>query len=119
MDLVLIKALLEQLENIIADFDERELDDTDWENLNRQELICLFNSLSLAKRKFEEQDVDDNAYLIEKSSAKESLLNEMESTRTVGCPYLQCDEMYHAWNEAFNAMEKVVKKLLDNDLVEN
>lgn len=53
MDLVLIKALLEKLENIIADFDERELDSTDWEDLNRQELVQLFNSLSLAKRKLE------------------------------------------------------------------
>lgn len=112
MDLALIKALLEQLENIITDFDERQLDSTEWEDLNRQELLCLFNSLSLAKRKFEEQDVDDNAYLIEKSSAKESLLNEMESIRTVGCPYLQCDEMWAAWNEAFNKIKDVVNNLL-------
>lgn len=49
---------------------------------------------------------------------KEQILAELESTRYIECPYPQCDEMYHAWNEAFDAMEKVVKQLLDNDLTE-
>lgn len=56
MDLVLIRALLEQLENIVSDFDERELDCTDWEDLNRQELIQLFNSLNMTKRTLEARD---------------------------------------------------------------
>ena len=47
MDYLVMSALLEQLENIITDFDERELSSTDWEGLNRQELTQLFNALSL------------------------------------------------------------------------
>lgn len=47
MDYLLIQALIEQLENITTDFDERELDSTDWEGLNRQELTQLFNALHL------------------------------------------------------------------------
>lgn len=85
MDLVLIKALLEQLENIIADFDERQLDNTDWEDLNRQELLCLFNSLSLAKRKAEEQDISDKVQVIGKQYAKEQIVKMLKDNRSEDC----------------------------------
>ena len=112
MDLKLIKALLDQLENIIADFDERELDDIDWENLNRQDLICLFNSLSLAKRKAEEGDIYDKVQVIGKQYAKEQIIKELEETRYIQCPYDQCDEMYDAWCKAFKKSKDVVNRLL-------
>ena len=112
MDLVLIKALLEQLENIIADFDERQLDNTDWEYLNRQELMCLFNALSLAKRKAEEGNISDRVQVIGKQYAKEQITKELETTRYIQSPYDQCDEMYDAWCKAFNKSKEVVNRLL-------
>ena len=85
MDLVLIKALLEQLENIISDFDERELDDTDWEDLNRNDLLCLFNALSLAKRKAEEQDISDKVQVIGMQYAKEQIVKMIKDNRIEDC----------------------------------
>lgn len=49
---------------------------------------------------------------IDNDKIKDFLLNEMEFTRTAGCPYLQCDEMWFAWNKAFDEMKKVVNQLL-------
>lgn len=39
------KALVDRVENVIADFDERELEDTDLDSLNREELTCISESL--------------------------------------------------------------------------
>lgn len=39
------KTLVEQVENIIADYNERELSDIDWEGLNGEELACISECL--------------------------------------------------------------------------
>jgi len=45
MDELTRKALVDRGENVIADFDERELEDTDLDSLNREELTCISESL--------------------------------------------------------------------------
>ena len=45
MDELTRKALVDRVENVIADFDERELEDTDLDSLNREELTCISESL--------------------------------------------------------------------------
>lgn len=39
------KVLLEQIKNIIDDYDERELSETDIEDVNREQLVCIKESL--------------------------------------------------------------------------
>lgn len=38
-------ALLEQLNNITLDYEARELSETDWEDLNHEQLVCLSTAL--------------------------------------------------------------------------
>ena len=45
MDELTRKALVDKVENTIADYDERELSDTDLEGLNREELSCISECL--------------------------------------------------------------------------
>ena len=45
------KALVDQLANIIADYNARELSDTEWEGLNGEELECLLECLQFAQYK--------------------------------------------------------------------
>lgn len=45
MDELTRKALVDKVENVIADYDERELSDTDLDGLNREELTCISESL--------------------------------------------------------------------------
>lgn len=130
MDLVLIKALLEQLENIIADFDEREIDSTDWEDLNRQELVQLFNSLSLAKRKLEADESSwisckirfpevvkeqyDGSYISDPVWVTyKSIFDETSHTATEAAVYLG-DEKWKWFNETddLSNMEDVVCEII-------
>ena len=45
MDELTRKALVDKVENVIADYDERELSDTDLEGLNGEELSCISECL--------------------------------------------------------------------------
>lgn len=45
MDELIRKVLVDKVENTIADYDERELSDTDLEGLNRDELTCISECL--------------------------------------------------------------------------
>lgn len=45
------RALVDQLANIIADYNARELSDTEWEGLNGEELECLLECLQFAQYK--------------------------------------------------------------------
>lgn len=51
MDELTRKALVDQCENIIADVEERQLDSTDWEGLNHEELKCISECLQFGQNK--------------------------------------------------------------------
>ena len=51
MDELTRKALVYKVENVIADYDERELSDTDLEGLNRDELSCISECLQFGQFK--------------------------------------------------------------------
>lgn len=51
MDELTRKALVEQCENIIADVEARQLDSTDWEGLNYEELKCISECLQFGQNK--------------------------------------------------------------------
>ena len=51
MDELTRKVLVEQCENIIADVEERQLDSTDWEGLNYEELKCISECLQFGQAK--------------------------------------------------------------------
>lgn len=59
MDELTRRALVDQAENIIADYDERELSSTDWEGLNRDELDCISECLQYGQvAELRERQVD-------------------------------------------------------------
>ena len=51
MDELTRKALVDTVENVIADYDERELSDIDLEGLNREELACISECLQFGQLK--------------------------------------------------------------------
>lgn len=58
MDELTRKALVEQVENIIADYNTRELSETDWE-LNEEELTCISECLQYGQvAELREKQVD-------------------------------------------------------------
>lgn len=58
MDELTRKALVEQVENIIADYNTRELSETDWE-LNGEELTCISECLQYGQvTELREKQVD-------------------------------------------------------------
>lgn len=60
MDELTRKALVDKVENVIADYDERELSNTDLEGLNREELSCISECLQYGQvAEIREKQVDE------------------------------------------------------------
>ena len=123
MDELTRRALVDIVENTIADYDARELSDTDLEGLNREDLSCISECLQfgqvserlgnitrfLIERKSVYQKKANNAYKQEQTA--KHLLQDEPDREDVKDDLIQCIKLQDRYNALIEFIEELQKKI--------